>query len=251
MYPTASLPTSMCDGPRSSLDMASMMGKLSNSDSSFLCHLTHVTVRLHDVGDALVVERAAVAVRHHVVAVEAADERNHGFGERFPFLPVGEVVFEVRECQDEVLATWTAWAGHYPSRRSGTVKEKPPPAQSAGRVRPCAPPSLLEVLSGAPAAPPGGRRLRGACAPCAGVSRMLRSAGGRPRKCPSLRCRNPRPPRGRRRTVARSRVPIEPSACPQKTDVGMPTKIHRSFRKAQPQVAPERRQTPSIGKPHE
>ena len=40
-------------------------------------NLTHVAVSLHDLHDALQVERAAVAVGHHIAAVETADDGNH------------------------------------------------------------------------------------------------------------------------------------------------------------------------------
>ena len=61
-----------------------------------VCHLAHVAMGLHDLDDALVVQRPSVAIGDHVLAVELADDGNHGFGQGFALLPIGEIVFEVR-----------------------------------------------------------------------------------------------------------------------------------------------------------
>ncbi len=58
--------------------------------------VAHEAMDTHDAGDALVVERAPVAIHHHVVAVERANHGNHGFGERFTLLPVRKVIVETR-----------------------------------------------------------------------------------------------------------------------------------------------------------
>ena len=59
-------------------------------------HLPYVAMGLHDLDDALVVKRPSVAIGDHVLAVELADDGNHGFGQSLALLPIGEIVFEVR-----------------------------------------------------------------------------------------------------------------------------------------------------------
>ena len=62
-----------------------------------LRNLPDIAVRLHDLDDALVVQRPPVAVGHHVLAVQAADDGDHGLGKGLPFLPVRKVVLKVRQ----------------------------------------------------------------------------------------------------------------------------------------------------------
>ena len=59
-------------------------------------HLPHIAMGLHDAGDALVVERPAVAVGHHVAAIELTDDRDHGLREGLPLLPIGEIIIKAR-----------------------------------------------------------------------------------------------------------------------------------------------------------
>ena len=59
-------------------------------------NLTHVAVRLHDAGNALVIEGPSVTVSHHIATVELTDNGNHGFRERLPLLPIGERIIKAR-----------------------------------------------------------------------------------------------------------------------------------------------------------
>ena len=52
-------------------------------------------MRAHDVGDALVVKRATIAVRYDVFAVEFADDRDHRLRFFFATFPVGEIVVKM------------------------------------------------------------------------------------------------------------------------------------------------------------
>ena len=58
-----------------------------------MSYLSYKTVRPHDVGNALVVQRATIAIGNDVFSVEFADDRNHRFGFFFPTFPIGEIVF--------------------------------------------------------------------------------------------------------------------------------------------------------------
>ncbi len=53
-------------------------------------------MRLHDLCHALVIERTSVTIGDYIVAIQAADDRNHVFGQRFTFFPIRKVVIEIR-----------------------------------------------------------------------------------------------------------------------------------------------------------
>ena len=59
-------------------------------------YLTHIAVGFHDAGHALVVERPAVAVGHHVAAIKLTDDRNHGLRKGLALLPIGEIIIKAR-----------------------------------------------------------------------------------------------------------------------------------------------------------
>jgi len=61
--------------------------------------LTHIAVRLHDVGDRPVDQVLAVHIEGYVVfPVQLANQGNHAFGQGFTLFPVLEKVVGLRSC---------------------------------------------------------------------------------------------------------------------------------------------------------
>ena len=59
-------------------------------------NLAHETVSADDINNRLVDDGAAIDRSNHIVfAVEAADQRNHGFRGGFSFCPVGQVLIDL------------------------------------------------------------------------------------------------------------------------------------------------------------
>ena len=78
----------MAAAPSSSSVRAFSSGAVSSSEQLVVAHPAGEAVRLEDVHGGLVDQAAAVDAGHHVVfAVQPADHRNHGLGERLPAHP--------------------------------------------------------------------------------------------------------------------------------------------------------------------
>ena len=90
----------------------------------FRLNLAHESVCLEDVDDRLIDQRPAVHGRHHIVAaVQAADQRNHGFSDGFALGPVGKVAVELLLAHDQgplkqgvcrVMASGPCGLAYYP-----------------------------------------------------------------------------------------------------------------------------------------